>query len=1464
MRRNLLRKFIVVYTVISLLSAFINFTAEENTANAAGQKVALLFGMMDYPGDTNDLKGPGNDMISMKAVLEYAGYTVYRYMDYSKADLLSTVQSMASSLSGEDTLLFAYSGHGTDLGYLVAADAELVSVDELESRLSLHSGVKEVIIDSCYSGDFISKDYQPEGAKALPSYEDFNNYVISVFSGGDNQIESKDLAQGGYYVMTACSGDQLSYEDRFALSGSSFAVNNLTESLEYPGYYILGLFNCYFHDGFGLYDNPSFAVLHADSNSDGRLTWNELYTYVAANTAGDQQAQVYPLNSDHAVYVSVTGVALSDSSISLDISETHQLEATISPSDALNKNVSWSSDSSGVATVSGGLVTAVSMGTATITVTTEDGGHTDTCEVTVYDPDVVRGVSIATPDIEIHINDTYPLSGDVSIIPGTALNKNVTYSSNNEEAATVSSEGLITGVGIGSSTITVTTEDGGYTGTCTVNVVPVAVTGVTLDKHTSEIIIGGTDTLTATIAPENATNKNITWSSDNEAVATVADGVVTSLSVGDATITVTTADGSFTDTCDVSVVPIPPDGVALNKSSTSLYVGASEILKATVSPDNAANKSVTWSSNAPGVVSVDSSGMIKAVSAGSATITVTTVDGGHTDNCSVTVSSISAVSIDDTIKVKLSIGSPTYIYFYIDGNYSVLGGSGQALERQQYRIVVDGTTLRLYLGSSSTPIHSGSTITLTQHEATSSNNFIWIDNYEHGPVGYLGNIVFSISGGTIQAVNHVYLEEYLYGVVPNEMSDSWPAEALKAQAVAARSYAASSMGGGSYDVVDTSSSQVYKGYDDGDVNTISAVDATAKKVLQYGNTIKKTYFSASNGGYTDSPYHVWPGGDNMPYAIYEDPYDVANTSSPYEKIFFPVAIDGSHPITTADNVDGTPSIANAVAYIKSRILASGQLGGGVTSVSQFNLTGVLELVPHTYDTDSGENHSINLPDGTNDCVDFVGATGRFNVSVGGGADQEVTGIELDLHYFDASNGITTYQVFNMSSLRLFVIDYEDGANPGWAIYQRRYGHGVGLSQRGAQQRASVGGQTYDYILSFYYPFASLMDLSYAKDALTSNVPVDNSNAVIDCNDYLNVREGPSTSYSIVGTLPAGARIQVITPGTWHQINYGGVSCYVHSDYVDLDGLVAVTGVSLDESSITLDKGATQTLVATISPSNATNKSVTWSTSNASVATVNSSGLVTAVGGGTATITVTTVDGGRTDTCGVTVQVSVTGVTLDESSIVIYMGKTRTLTATVAPADATDKSVTWSSDDEGIATVAGGVITPVSEGTTVIRVTTTDGGRTDFCNVTVGAPPTDAIYSSVYTVNQTDSLLTGVPDEITIADMVANLDNADSDIVVTTSTGTEITDWSAYAGTGMKVQLVDGSVVDELSVIVLGDVSGDGVINIIDYAIVKSHLNFLTTLTGSKYIAGDIHIDGNINIIDYAKLKSHLNGLISIN
>ena len=179
----------------------------------------------------------------------------------------------------------------------------------------------------------------------------------------------------------------------------------------------------------------------------------------------------------------------------------------------------------------------------------------------------------------------------------------------------------------------------------------VAVTGISLDKTSLSLIVGNTEHITATVKPDDATDKSVFWVSMNERIATVdQSGNVTAVGAGTTTVNaVATSNQDISATCQVTAVAatVAVTGVSLSKTSLSLTEGASEKLLATVSPSNATNKSVTWSSSDDSVATVDQSGNVTAVKAGTATITVRTTDGGKTASCSVNVTA--AISIIDFI-----------------------------------------------------------------------------------------------------------------------------------------------------------------------------------------------------------------------------------------------------------------------------------------------------------------------------------------------------------------------------------------------------------------------------------------------------------------------------------------------------------------------------------------------------------------------------------------------------------------------------------------------------------------------------------------------------------------------------------------------------------------------------------------------------------------------------------------------
>ena len=234
---------------------------------------------------------------------------------------------------------------------------------------------------------------------------------------------------------------------------------------------------------------------------------------------------------------------------------------------------------------------------------------------------------------------------------------------------------------------------------------PVPVMGIALDYSELTLTAGGeTETLTATVSPADATEQAVTWSSSDEAVASVADGVVTPLEAGIATITATTADGDFTVACEVTVNAevVPVTGVTLDYSELTLTAGGeTETLTATVSPADATDQTVIWLSSDEAVATVDD-GVVTPLAAGMATITATTADGGFTAACEVTVNDLIPFpkigltganmdcpligsSSDEVIVNYAANGDGSYEWYYsedystVGHNAYIAGNSGQTI-----------------------------------------------------------------------------------------------------------------------------------------------------------------------------------------------------------------------------------------------------------------------------------------------------------------------------------------------------------------------------------------------------------------------------------------------------------------------------------------------------------------------------------------------------------------------------------------------------------------------------------------------------------------------------------------------------------------------------------------------------------------------------------------------------------------
>ena len=255
--------------------------------------------------------------------------------------------------------------------------------------------------------------------------------------------------------------------------------------------------------------------------------------------------------------VSVTRVSLNKTSASLTEGETLQLNASVYPTNATNRNVIWSSNNTSVATVTSyGLVTAKSAGSATIVCQAADGsGRYASCRVMVKQS-VVNVTSVSLDRSSETLTEGETLQLNASVYPTNATNRNVTWSSDNTSVATVTSYGLVTAKSAGSATITCRAADGsGKYATCVVTVKSdVQPASITLDHSNATLEEGETMQLTADIRPVEASDKTVTWMSDNVSVATVsADGLVTAVSEGEANIIATTSN-HLAAVCQVKVV----------------------------------------------------------------------------------------------------------------------------------------------------------------------------------------------------------------------------------------------------------------------------------------------------------------------------------------------------------------------------------------------------------------------------------------------------------------------------------------------------------------------------------------------------------------------------------------------------------------------------------------------------------------------------------------------------------------------------------------------------------------------------------------------------------------------------------------------------------------------------------------------------------------------------------------------
>ena len=486
------------------------------------------------------------------------------------------------------------------------------------------------------------------------------------------------------------------------------------------------------------------------------------------------------------------------------------------------------------------------------------------------------------------------------------------------------------------------------------------------------------------------------------------------------------------------------------------------------------------------------------------------------------------------IKVKLSTNNATVLTMYASGRYFVKeNGAEFTGGTVTVRSNGDGT-MTLYHSGSQGELYTGRSLSVMRERVARDAGYMKLNGR-----CYLGHFNLKVmSSGYIRVVNEVPLAHYLYGVVGYEMSDTFPIEALKAQAVAAKCYVLSNMtASGDYYIGDTSAEQVYKGYNASYTNVIAAVDSTLGEILAVNGRMLCTYYAASNGGETLLPSQAWPAKrvSDSGYDIRLDPYDLSNAYSKMETVKLPVNMGG----------EISPALMNMLLDKASRALGY--------QVNQID--GIYSVSLHT------PKHS-----GTSRCMSKCSIELAASQS---GSDSRSVALEF------YTSELESYGVVYDKTLRAYWGEMDSSGY--YRIYHVRYGHGVGMSQRGAQAMGSAG-MSYREILSFYYPGASLASIrvSEPQDPVNKNsgaqaeatpqpsAPPD-ADAPEGVRAYgtvngsgVNMRTGPGTSYESIDKLGRDTRLYIYgSKGGWYLVSTpSGSKGYVISTYVSITGYPA--------------------------------------------------------------------------------------------------------------------------------------------------------------------------------------------------------------------------------------------------------------------------------------------------------------------
>lgn len=882
-------------------------------------------------------------------------------------------------------------------------------------------------------------------------------------------------------------------------------------------------------------------------------------------------------------------------------------------------------------------------------------------------PNTVLVVEAASKPVLAKNSVSIVIGGTSAIKVKNALKgAKITYKSNKKSIATVSKEGKVKGIKNGTANITVCVKENSKTTNLNFKVI---VKKPELSKKKLSLTKGKKINLSIKNKPTKAT---YSWTSSNSKIVSVSkNGTITAKASGEVIIKVRikTTKNVFTLKCNVisresnSNTDVEPTGITLDKNSASIEEDETIVLTATVLPSNATNKNIIWSSSNTSVAAV-SNGEVTGISVGTATITAKTFND-KICTCKINVLYKSEQTLDfdkfaqEGAQLIKESGEPSGTNIAEDGEFAskrlIVRGNNTQLDFKQFNPkAVVKSNDGIYLIQFS----SVSATKIAFSEISNWPDVVWAEPDTYSDVDAADNVSTAFKSW---GVTKIGADKYAASIssIRNDIVVS-----VVDSGVSNHTFLSGRIQNGGYDFVDNDTNPSDKHYHGTHVaGTI--VDCTP------GLNVKILPVRVLNEEGRGSSFNV---GNGIKYAA-DHGAKVINLS-----------LSGSHSNYKDENIEYA---------IKKGVVVVVAAGNNNSNTSYYCPAHLNEAVVVAAVNENDQRASFsNFGNSVDICAPGVGIVS----CVPGGSYRVLDGTSMAAPHISAVAAMFKLKDPSMTPIQIEKMIKENARDLGPAGWDKYYGYGIpDLSK-----------------LVDIKPAGLILDRSNVSikegdtAVLTATIIPDNATNKTVTWSSNNTSVATVSNGKVIGISKGTATITAKTSNGIVDV------CAVTVTSADIEP----TGITLNESNVSIKAGSNTMLIASVIPSNATNKTVAWSSDSTSVATV-SDGKVFGISEGTAIITAKTING-QSASCKVKVladKVEPTRIILNKNNLTIEEGSTEVLTATVEPYNAKDKTVTWFTNDTSVVTVNDGKVTGKSAGNAVILAETSNG-KSDICYVTV--------------------------------------------------------------------------------------------------------------------------------------------------